>query len=123
MFSESPAKKAAKDCAICNAHFGLSKWKHSCKSCDKIICSGCSVHKLLPKEGEEEQLTLQRLCTTCLTASETVLEPVAEEVARKSSDPSAAKLSANGDDETLDEDGYDGYESTEEKPKKCCGCC
>jgi hypothetical protein len=115
IFSENAAKEAAKECEICKAIFGLRKWKHSCKNCAQIICSGCSVHKLWSKGGEEDQLILQRICKKCL------IEPELEAALPVFRD------SVHSEDKTLDDvtadDEYDGYESIEEKPKRCCGCC
>lgn len=56
---------AVEVCMVCEKKFTLTKRRHHCRVCGKVVCDPCSPHKrLLP--GHKEK---QRVCTPCLAAA------------------------------------------------------
>ncbi|CAJ1398930.1 unnamed protein product [Effrenium voratum] len=47
------------ECPLCTQRFGLSKRKHHCRACGRVVCSSCSASRLKINNKEE------RVCDTC----------------------------------------------------------
>eukprot|EP01006_Ploeotia_vitrea_P045917 TRINITY_DN66979_c8_g21_i1.p1 TRINITY_DN66979_c8_g21~~TRINITY_DN66979_c8_g21_i1.p1 ORF type:complete len:686 (+),score=380.58 TRINITY_DN66979_c8_g21_i1:66-2123(+) len=55
-------KKGASKCAVCERGFSLFRKKHTCKSCGRVVCDGCSKARL--KVVAEDKLV--RVCIVCV---------------------------------------------------------
>ena len=40
------AKEYSTNCAVCDAAFGLMRWKQHCHHCGRVVCSGCAAARL-----------------------------------------------------------------------------
>lgn len=53
-------------CQVCNKEFGMTRWRHHCRYCGRLVCSSCSnQEKMSPRIGYTEPV---RICDTCLSA-------------------------------------------------------
>jgi hypothetical protein len=62
------------NCMLCGTDFTVLRRRHHCRSCGKLVCNGCSEHKMvLPNLGSERV----RVCDICfLGQSELADSPV-----------------------------------------------
>ena len=48
-------------CSVCHRDFSVTFRRHHCRSCGKVVCSDCSLHRVeLKKPGQKD-----RVCDTC----------------------------------------------------------
>ena len=61
--------EAVPRCQRCDANFGIFRRKHHCRSCGRVVCSGCSQNRMaLPWSGESNDVK-QRVCDVCFGGS------------------------------------------------------
>jgi len=58
-------------CMDCTQLFGISRWKHHCRCCGRVICDECSAHTAIVEEIYEEGLV--RVCNSCSNNGEVSL--------------------------------------------------
>jgi len=56
MTLQPPLKSSVRDCQVCQAAFGMFRWRHSCEQCNMIVCDGCS---------QKNSAKKMRMCYLC----------------------------------------------------------
>ena len=76
------ADDVAHNCAVCTAEFGLTRWKHHCRICGRVVCDACS----------RERVTAEKLraCTACIEDDDAAKKPWPHGVFRNKLDAFAA---------------------------------
>ncbi|KAG7401575.1 hypothetical protein PHYBOEH_000633 [Phytophthora boehmeriae] len=57
------------NCSLCVQSFGMLKRRHHCRVCGEVVCSACTVFKLV--KGDLDVATKVRVCKACLAKSGT----------------------------------------------------
>jgi hypothetical protein len=55
--------KSSSGCQLCGRGFTLTRRRHHCRICGKLVCNSCSPHRLVIASIDEKKR--QRLCNTC----------------------------------------------------------
>jgi hypothetical protein len=61
--SEWIQDEARNNCALCTQSFGMLRRRHHCRVCGEVMCSSCTVFKVL---GGEHEAVKIRVCKICL---------------------------------------------------------
>ena len=60
-------------CMLCNAAFGMMRWRQHCRHCGWVVCGDCSGHKLklvrttMPGQPKPNGSGEQKVCDSCFT--------------------------------------------------------
>ncbi|KAI9915880.1 hypothetical protein PsorP6_007772 [Peronosclerospora sorghi] len=57
------------NCSLCVQSFGMLKRRHHCRVCGEVVCSSCTVFKLV--KAEQEVAAKVRVCKACLAKGST----------------------------------------------------
>ncbi|TDH67897.1 hypothetical protein CCR75_002482 [Bremia lactucae] len=52
------------NCSLCVQSFGLLKRRHHCRVCGEVVCSACTVFKMV--KGDQDVAVKMRVCKACL---------------------------------------------------------
>uniref|UniRef100_M4BY73 FYVE-type domain-containing protein n=1 Tax=Hyaloperonospora arabidopsidis (strain Emoy2) TaxID=559515 RepID=M4BY73_HYAAE len=52
------------NCSLCVQSFGMLKRRHHCRICGEVVCSACTVFKMV--KGDQEVASKVRVCKACL---------------------------------------------------------
>lgn len=55
------------NCSLCVQSFGMLKRRHHCRVCGEVVCSACTVFKLV--KGDQDVASKVRVCKACLAKS------------------------------------------------------
>ncbi|CAI5743364.1 unnamed protein product [Peronospora destructor] len=52
------------NCSLCTHSFGMLKRRHHCRVCGEVVCSACTVFKMV--KGDQDVVAKVRVCKACL---------------------------------------------------------
>ncbi|CAH0485678.1 unnamed protein product [Peronospora farinosa] len=55
------------NCSLCTQSFGMLKRRHHCRVCGEVVCSACTVFKMV--KGDQDVAAKVRVCKACLANS------------------------------------------------------
>jgi hypothetical protein len=55
------------NCSLCVQSFGMLKRRHHCRVCGEVVCSACTVFKMV--KGDQDTAAKVRVCKACLAKS------------------------------------------------------
>ncbi|CAH0518731.1 unnamed protein product [Peronospora belbahrii] len=58
------------NCSLCVQSFGMLKRRHHCRVCGEVVCSACTVFKMV--KGDQDVAAKVRVCKACLAKSASV---------------------------------------------------
>lgn len=58
------------NCSLCVQSFGMLKRRHHCRVCGEVVCSACTVFKMV--KGEQDVAVKTRVCKACLATGNNV---------------------------------------------------